>query len=660
MKYRLIILLSAMITIALSALFLDYIFPLNLKRFEDTSTVILSRDLTPFHVFQTTDEKWRIKTEVQDVSPLYIQTLILREDKHFWHHMGVNPVSLIRAVYQRLRWGKYVSGGSTLTMQTVRLLEPRPRTIVSKVKECFRAMQLEWHFNKRDILNMYLTLTPLGSNIEGVNAGAMIYFNKNAKELNAQEAAFLVALSQSPTKLRSNKYAHLAFNARNRILDLMRNQKLITQAEFNFAQQTQVPHNQFNVPREAPQLAWRLKSQHPKQDKIVSTIDLSLQKHIKTILEHYGRFIPSKANAAIFVIDHSENEAVAYVASRDFFNSEKGQIDYIRAWRSPGSTLKPFIYAMAFDLGITQPESYILDDKRRFGAYLPRNFDKDIHGVVQVKDALAMSLNIPAVALLNEMGVLRFLGKLKQVGIEPKFPQSMDAPSLASALGGLGMTLEQLVELYAALAHEGTLIPLQYIKAPSNKEAHYLFSPWAARQVTDILAQGQQRRISVKTGTSYGHRDALAIGYDSQYVVGVWIGAPDGSPLPGTTGTSHAVPLLNNVFKALPVTHLALAPEKPLTFQLRKQQLKRAELYKEKPALMFPVHESVVEFSQKAIPLSVSGGKRPYMWLIDDELVVSQHWQQNYFWTPPKPGYYRLVVVDANGQRDGANIEIRE
>ncbi len=361
---------------------------------------------------------------------------------------------------------------------------------------------------------------------------------------------------------------------------------------------------------------------------------------------------------------------MVYIASRDFVDEQSnGFVDYIGAFRSPGSTLKPFIYGLGFDLGLVKPDTYVLDERRRFGAYYPRNFDKDIHGVVKVQEALSMSLNIPVVALLNQIGVVRFLGLLKEAGISPQFPKSFESPSLAVALGGMGMTLEQLVTLYAGLARDGKIMPLSYIESNELAQHHQLFSAFAAQQVTTILSSDNDnsRKIAMKTGTSYGHRDALVIGYDERYVVGIWTGMPDGTPMGEAAASTLVVPLLKKVFNVLPKN----APQ-PAQYNaaptIRLKNLSQSHdhdvIAKEAPTLLFPIDDTVIELEKsgeqfKALPLSVNGGKRPYTWLIDGKPISQSSWQQKHFWTPQKLGYYTIAVVDANGKVDRANIELR-
>jgi penicillin-binding protein 1C len=649
----------------------DKIFPLDLTRFQDTSTIVYGSDQKPQHIFLSKDEKWRLPTTVAEVSPLYIKTLKAREDRFYSQHFGINPFAILRASYQALTAGRIVSGGSTLTMQTARLLYPNQRTLIAKIKECFRALQLESHFTKNEILNMYLTLAPFGSNIEGVKAAANAYFNKPPNKLTISEVALLVALVQSPTQLRPDRYPEKAKKARQHILDLMQTQGFINANEAQVQAKEPIPDHLIKFPRQVPHLAWRLKQLYPLRSEIISTINSRLQNQVEYLLANYRPFLPNGANAAILIVDHVSNKPLVYVASMNFIDHEhQGFVDYIKAMRSPGSTLKPFIYGMSFDLGLTKPTHYVLDAQRRFGGYYPHNIDKNIHGMIEVKDALALSLNIPAVSLLNEIGVVRFLALLKQAGVEPAFPKSLEGPSLPTALGGLSLSLEQLVTLYGALANNGKAKTLYYLAEDNNIMETHLFSPRASEQVTDILTNEDNdgRKIALKTGTSYGHRDALALGYDQQYVVGIWIGKPNGAPMEQSTGSSVAVPLLNKIFKLLPKNNAQQvfhqAKDKYYKLQNLSSATQALNVRVPSPSLIFPVDDSVITLDNASsqrniVPCKVAGGVRPFTWLINDQAVVSQWWQRQYLWTPEQPGYYSITVIDAMGQSAHADFEIK-
>ena len=658
----------------------DLLFPVNMTRYNDISVVVYSDDGHPLYVFPTTDDKWRLQTFVDDVDTLYVKTLLAREDQYFWYHPGINPLAILRACWQRLMSGRTISGGSTLTMQTVRLLEPRPRTLPSKLIECLRALQLEYHHSKVEILNMYLTLAPCGSNIEGLVAASRCYFAKPPLSLTPAEIALLVALPQSPTPLSADLKSMKTLLARQRILSFMVSHNLLSITDAKLAYEDRLPVRRQGLPKELPHLAWRLRQQYPYEKRLDTTINLGLQRAAEHALKHYEKFIPPRANCGFLIMDHRHNDIIVYVGSRNFFDSQRdGQVDFTRAIRSPGSTLKPFIYAMGFSLGIVQPDSLVLDDQQRFGNYKPGNFDKNIHGVVTIQEALTLSLNIPVVNLLNQIGPIRFLGTLREIGIYPKFSGDQEAPSLAIALGGLGMKLEQLMVLYGGLARNGNIMPLRYLQSSSPQPLSF-YTPQVAQQITAILKNSEsddweplvKRGVAFKTGTSYGHRDTWALGYDERYVIGVWIGIPDGSPMGAVSGRSLAVPLLRRLLAILPAS-VNSSRSHPQTQEFATLRLKNLQnesvmqqqlLRHEKPSLMFPINNMVMNFRDdnhkvNEIPLTVKGGQKPYVWFVDDQPLAVNVWKQKHLWQPPRPGFYKISVMDAGGTTIQAYFEIR-
>lgn len=661
---------------------LDFLFPPNLARFKDISSVVLAEDKSLLHIFQTKDEKWRLASDVNQIDQGFINFLIAREDKRFWRHWGVDPAALIRAAFQAVQTKKIISGGSTLTMQTARLLEPRPRTITSKLIEMVRALQLERRYTKREILSMYLTLAPFGGNVEGVKAASLTYFQHLPKSLTPAEAALLVALPQSPSKLRPHLFPARAQKARNNILTSMLYKNVLTADEYKAALTDPLPQQRSEFPRFAPHLARRLYKDYPGKAIHYATISQDIQTLTENIVKSVLSSLPPKANIAVLILDHHENKVRAYVGSSDFFDEKRdGQVDFICAYRSPGSTLKPFIYGLAFEDGLIGPESLILDDRLRFGVYSPGNFDKEFHGMVTVREALQLSLNVPAVSVLNQFGALRFLGALKGAGIDVKFKDKTTKPTLAIALGGLGMTLEHLVMLYAGLARGGIVKPLRY-----NTRREGMSYSFLSRRIADTITQvlkhepaesrstQDSSNISFKTGTSYGHRDAWGIGYNKDFTVGIWIGLPDGSSMGKGTGTTLAVPILQKIFQILPIKQ-----DKPLQFQ-KKGELQRSSLklrsfkyassrkdilrVQSHPRLIFPIDETIIEREKtkegyKMLPFKVFGGTRPYTWMINGRPVETRSWQQKYDWLPENPGFYTIAVIDARGKDARAHIELR-
>lgn len=681
LKKRRIVLSGIGLTFVL-ILALDLLFPPKLSRYKDTSVIVLGDDKSLLHVFQTLDEKWRVKTDFTEVDPCYIEFLIAREDQRFWYHCGVDPLAIIRAAFQMIQTQKVISGGSTLTMQTARLLEPRPRTITSKLIEVIRALQLEFHFNKRQILSMYLTLAPFGGNIEGIKAASLAYFQHLPKFFSPGEAALLVALPQSPSKLRPHIFPERALNARDRILNSMRKRNVLSAEEFKMAITEALPQQRLEFPRLVPHLSWRLRQAYPGLNTHQTTILKEIQLVTENVIKSTIASLPQKANIAVLVVDHHENKVRAYVGSREFFDEKRdGQVDFICACRSPGSTLKPFIYGLAFEEGLVSPNSLILDDRVRFGVYSPGNFDKEFHGMVTVREALQLSLNVPAVSILNQLGPLRFLGTLKAVGVDAKFNDKTTKPTLAIALGGIGMTLEQLVMLYGGLARGGIVKSIHYNICDKDIVGYSLLSERASDQITQILKHehrgppGFQHPVNIafKTGTSYGHRDAWALGYSKDFTVGIWIGHPDGSSMGQGTGQSLAVPILEKIFQLLPENHhrnskihqTIKSAQSHLKLRSNKYASSQKEILRVQnlPQLLFPINETTIEREKtsqgyKMLPFKVSGGTRPYTWLINGR-PGTRSWQHRYDWLPGEPGFYTITVLDAEGKAASSHIELR-
>lgn len=674
LKNHFFIITAFLIGVLATLMGVDYLFPPDLTRFQDISKELRADKGQLLHVFQTKDEKWRLQARLKDIDPLYINMLLAREDRFFWSHWGVNPVSFMRAGYQWFSQGKIVSGGSTLTMQVARLLEPRPRTVKAKLVQILRAFQLERRYSKIEILEIYLTLAPYGSNLEGICSASLAYFRKPPTHLMAGEAALLIALPQTPKLWQRTGFLSATQIARNRVLTKAFEAGLIDKKTYQVGLKDPLPDSHFSMPRRVPHVARRLC--YAPNAPIVSRCSIrpTLQQRMESIARETIKLFPAETNMAVLVTHHPSHQVIAYVGSADFFDtSRQGQVDFIRAYRSPGSTLKPFIYGLGFDYGLLKPNSYVLDDRHRFGSYLPDNFDKTFYGMVTVSDALVWSLNIPAVELLSQIGPQRFLGVLEEAGVKPKFSDPQSAPGLSLALGGVGMTLEQLVTLYGSLPQNGQIFPLSFSLDKYSHQPYRFLSSKSANKLTEILSRTltnevEQEDIAVKTGTSYGHRDAWAVGYNGEYVVGVWIGRPDGSPFGLGTGRTLAVPVLQKVFRFLP-TAKKLCASIPQKQQLRVRDILETslathrKLHKQAPQMLFPVHGTVIEsFGEgkpKPIIFNAMGGKRPYTWLVDGMPFATQVWHSKIPWKPEKPGFYKICLLDGQGLSQSANVEVQ-
>lgn len=553
-------------------LLLDLAFPPPLPKSRDTSTLVVARDGTPLRAFADTEGVWRYPATPGSVSPLYLQALLNYEDRGFWRHPGVNPWALLRAGGQWLRSGRIVSGGSTLTMQVARILDPHTRTPWGKLKQLLRALQLEVHLGKREILGLYLERAPYGGTIEGVEAASWAYLGKPAARLSHAEAALLAVLPQSPSRLRPDRHPEAAHAARDKVLGRMVELGVWTRAEVDDARIEPVVARSLQPPLHAALLAQHLRSAHPAAARIATMIDAGLQRTLEERVTAYFSQLPERTSAALLVVDNASMEARAYVGSVAFGDARRlGHVDMVQAWRSPGSTLKPFLYGMALDDGLIHSESLLVDAPQSFGDYRPGNFDAAFNGPVGAAEALRLSLNVPAVDLLDRVGPARFAARLDNAGIRLRFPRG-STPNLALILGGTGAQLQELVGAYAAFNREGIAGRVRYAPDDPRIERRVM-SPGAAWIVREILEANPRPgyglgtfdtatrpRVAWKTGTSYGFRDAWAIGSTRRYTVGVWVGRPDGTPLPGQYGAVTALPLMFEVIDALPRQHADAAP----------------------------------------------------------------------------------------------------
>ncbi|UQC72067.1 penicillin-binding protein 1C [Lelliottia sp. AC1] len=532
----------------------DRLWPLPLKEV-NPARVVVDEKGTPLWRFADNDGIWRYPVTIEDVSPRYLEALIQYEDRWFWDHPGVNPFSVLRAAWQDLSSGKVVSGGSTLTMQVARLLDPHPRTFGGKVRQLWRAMQLEWHLSKREILTLYLNRAPFGGTLQGVGAASWAYLGKSPAQLSYSEAALLAVLPQAPSRLRPDRWPERAEAARNKVLE-----RMVTQSVWS-AQQVKESREEpvWLAPRQMPQLAplfSRMMLSKSRDNKIVTTLDASLQRQMEELAMNWKSRLPPRSSLAMIVVDHTTMKVRGWVGSVDINDDSRfSHVDMVSAIRSPGSVLKPFVYGMALDEGLIHPASLLQDVPRRTGDYRPGNFDSGFHGPVSMSEALVRSLNLPAVQVLEAYGPKRFTGMLSNVGLRLILPPGAQ-PNLSLILGGAGARLSEITAAYSAFARQGKAGRLRLQPGDPLIERPLLSpgSAWIIRRILGNEAQPlpdsalpQVAPLAWKTGTSYGYRDAWAIGLNARYIIGIWTGRPDGTPVAGQFGFASAVPVLNQV-----------------------------------------------------------------------------------------------------------------
>jgi penicillin-binding protein 1C len=676
-----------LIAVVAFAAWAAWLGPLPLAQAREVSTTIVDRNGKLLRAYAMADGRWRLPIDAATgVDPTYLKLLLAYEDRRFRSHAGVDPLALGRAAFQFLTRGRIVSGGSTITMQLARLMEPRrERSVYAKLRQIVRALEIERRFGKNQVLDLYLALAPYGGNLEGVRAASIAYFGKEPRRLSLAESALLVALPQSPESRRLDRYPDAARMARDRVLDRMAEQGVISVEDAVGAKATPVPRLRKPMPILAPHSADQAMATVKDAPLVALTLEAGLQKTLEALARDRAAALGQNVSVAILVVDNASADVLARVGSPDYFDERRaGQVDMTRAVRSPGSTLKPFIYGLAFEDGFLHPESLIDDRPIRFGSYAPENFDMAFQGTVPVRKALQMSLNVPAVALLDRVGASRLSSRLKQAGASLVLPKD-EAPGLAMGLGGVGITLQDLVQLYCGLARLGDTRPVREIasRPDAAREALRLLDQTAAWQVGNVLLgtpppeNGVPNRIAFKTGTSYGYRDAWSVGFDGRMTIGVWVGRPDGAPAPGIVGRTAAAPILFDAFaragkspaplpKAPKGTLVANNARLPLPLRRYRPvgELIRTD-GETAPRIQFPLNGSQIDVRgadgafSTAMPVKVAGGVLPMTMLVNGVSVGELDGRRQRLIDPPGPGFTRLTVIDARGAADTVVVRIQ-
>jgi penicillin-binding protein 1C len=662
----------------------------------------------------TKDEKWRLPIQLEEVPKLYLKMLVNYEDKRFYSHPGVDLLSLARAVWQCLKNGRVISGGSTLTMQTVRLMKPRPRTILYKMEEILQALRLEWSYSKADILKIYLFLAPYGGNVEGIRAASLTYFAQNPMQLTPAKMALLVIIPQLPTLLRPHIYPQRAKVFRDKVLTRLGEKGILTPEQVREAIIDPVPAQRNGFPMHATHVMGRLRQQYPAQSVYKTTLEKKKQVALETLLQTESMAFEAHQTAAALIIENDTRHVVAYVGSAHPFSEAKnGYVDMIQAVRSPGSTLKPLIYALAFEENLIHPETLIDDVSTNFNGYSPANFREVFHGEVTIREALQQSLNIPVVHLLDRIGPGRFVDWLRQYNVFLHLPSKEGIPSLPIALGGVGIRLYDLAALYCSLANEGRFAPLTLV--PSNKPLTTtpLVQPAASWYVTHILEDApapsgivdwfvaDKVPVAFKTGTSYGARDALCIGYTTgvkSYTAGVWTGRADGSPSPNQLGRKTAAPILLKIFNTILQSHspqrgfsdrgpppgvLAISgtqlPEVLRRFRMTNQTPSLKSIARSQQAsglfrIVSPQTGTIYTLQTKVtspqsyvpIPLKIQAGSSPFFFLVNGQptkiKILQDDSRTNHrfaLWYPTKIGFFELTLIDGEGHSDTVTIRLK-
>ena len=540
---------------------LNWIFPLPDKI--EYSTIITDSKGEVINAYLTRDQKWRMKTELDEISPLLRKTIIAKEDKYFYSHPGINAVAIVKAFLKNVFRMKTVSGASTITMQVARALEHRKRNIGSKIIETFRAFQLELKYSKSEILQMYLNLVPYGGNIEGVKSASILYFNKNPDHLSLAEITSLSIIPNRPSSLVIGKNNNLIVRERNKWLKRFAEEKVFTHKEIEDALAEPLLASRGTVPHYLPHLSYKLKMQG---DIVRTNIIMNTQVKTEKLVEDYVRTLRLKniRNAAVVVINNKTHKVISYVGSSDFHDTtDGGQVNGAAAVREPGSTLKPLLYGLCIDEGLETPKMVVTDVSVNYAGYSPENYDKKFNGYVTVEYALEHSLNIPAVKSLGLLGKDKLIQKLASCDFK-QIKKDQNKLGLSMILGGCGATLEELTGLFSAFANDGIYITPSYTRNDTTPVRKKIISAAANYMITDILsrvnrpdfplnwqATEHMPKIAWKTGTSYGRRDAWSIGYNKNYTIGVWVGNFSGIGAADLSGANVATPLLFKIFNTI-------------------------------------------------------------------------------------------------------------
>ena len=571
------------------------------------SKVVLDRKGEILSVFLNNEEEFHIKYD-GDVPETLKTAVINYEDKKFYSHSGVDYPRILKSFFNNITGGKKM-GASTISMQVVKLLEPKKRTYFNKLVEVVKAYKLESKFSKEEILKIYLNNVPYGSNIVGYSGAIKMYFNKEVKDLSYAEAALLAVLPNSPGILNLKKNNDKLETKRNRLLKTLLDRKLIDERQYKFSLLEKFPNKIYYYEKKAPQFSIFVKNKY--HEKVInSTLDYNLQKKLEKVVHDYSNAMKDVGinNAAVLVVNNKTKEVLAYVASQDFYDKRNnGEIDGLQAKRSPASLLKPFLFALSIDDGLIVPDSIYPDVQKYFGNFYPKNSTNTFTGMVKIDEALIKSLNIPFVKLLSDYGVDRFYYFLEN---NDNYPEDrFDKYGLSLILGTREMRPVDIAKLYMGLANYGRVSNLKYTLAEDKPKEYQQFSKGASYLTLDTLSRvvrpgnenlySEQRPISWKTGTSYGMKDAWAVGVSPDYTVLVWLGNFNQKSIFSLSGVETAGNLLFKVFNIVDINSKTF--EKPID-DLKELEIDEKTRYRK----FYEVESKKVPYPKEAKLLIIS------------------------------------------------------
>jgi penicillin-binding protein 1C len=626
------------------------VLPLDADR---VSSVLQDRDGEILHIAAVDDGRIRLPVSLDQIDPDFVEALILIEDKRFYAHHGVDPVAIVRALNSNIRAGRTVSGASTITQQLVRQYKRRPRTVRSKAVEAAQAIRLDLRMGKAEQLERYLTRVSYGSNIEGIRAATRLWLGKSPRYLTSDEIALLLALPQSPESRRPDRNPMAARKGRDQILDRMWQAGLIDETELSTAKSQPISSHRNRLP-DRDILA------HATFGNGVSALDADLQSRVATTVAKWTEKQPVPVNAAALVI-HAKTREVRALVGTGARDHAGGWIDMTDRVRSPGSTLKPFIYALAMDDGVLDYDSNVRDAPTRFGTYRPENFTRRYHGQVTVREALQHSLNVPAVTAMHLVGADRFRAAMAAAGPEARGQVGdQSGEGLALALGGTGLSARDLAVLYTALANNGEAAPLRFKLSSDVSDTYQLMTEAAAKETLSALRGAPVPkgfanmpgvgRMAYKTGTSYGSRDSWAAGIAGDYVILIWTGRPDGAPRPGATGRASAAPLLFDLARPFITTeHKEHRDHAPSGLQAVESVADQG------PVILFPSEDTELLMSNRGISISVDSDD-PVEVYVSGKRIKARNGVRR--WTPEHAGFYRVTAIDRQGRSTNANVRV--
>ena len=646
--------------------------PPPIGKLDNVSPQLFDRNGTLLSSYTVDDGLWRVHTPLEDIDPRFIAALIAVEDERFWHHSGVDILSILRATRTFIRSGEAKSGASTITMQLVRQIEPRERVLSSKIFESARALQYNLRLSKTEILEQYLTHISYGGNIHGLGAATQIYFGKSPKYLTWSEIAALIALPQAPASRRPRPSDHLSLiTGRNKVLDKLVRQKVITETQAAEAKQDRLNLNFSRLPTTGDAAIASLAKSLKKQKNKTTSLDAKMQSMLHGVFKGHTSAWPQEVNGSAIIVHNQTREVRALIGAASV-SRDGGWMDLTRIKRSPGSTLKPFIYGLAMDEGLIDASTQLSDLPQNFNGYEPENFNRIYHGDVRVHEALRHSLNIPAVAVMQQLGAPRFEAMLRDSYINPQRanPKREEA-GLAIALGGVGLTALDLATLYTGLANGGEVVPLVWQTSDTPKNPRYMFSQETAEELTQILRYAPSPNgslphwvkengnpVAYKTGTSYGYRDVWAVGYTPEWTVVIWVGRPDGGVMPNQTGRKVAAPIMFDVFDQLPNNGSEFGYFKTADASAGLQKMIDKTPAVSGPEFIFPVDGAVILDPQKGRGVNVTLRQMSKLssLYVNGEPIAPMG--DSWIWKPSSSGFYKLTGLDDQGQSQTISVRI--